>query len=220
MNVRQPYMDFLMGIPVAGEWVNQPTRQRAVVLVDNRDDEIIDRVVASYQRHLGEDWNFYRVSPKGDFGPAKFSRMLLRPSFWERFTEDILLIIQGDTVCLRPLDKRFEQYDMIGAPCGNIFGNHDFTMNGGLSLRHRKTMRFLAREAYDSVPEDVFFSANLRPRRFVNLPNLKTACEFSVESEPCYVAPPFGVHGTDKMYHSDALAEQMVADALREYPWS
>ena len=214
MNIRPVYLDYLSHMPEYHTWVNDGLRTRAVVMVDNRDDPIRN-VIASFQRFLEPSWNFYHLIPPPSFGPDGFNQLLLTPSFWDFFLrEDIILLIQGDTVCLRPLDPRFEQYAMIGAPCG--LGKYDepFTMNGGLSLRNRQAMvRALADRKPCDLPEDVFFTKTLRELG-EPVPSYEECCAFSVESDHSYQVLPFGVHGTDKDHHTDELAALMVANAL------
>jgi hypothetical protein len=131
--------------------------------------------------------------------------------FWEFFREEKILIFQSDCICCQELDPKWFKYDYVGAPCNNTTSK--FTMNGGLSLRSRSMMlRAIRANLVTDTIEDVFFTTSVRLLNGIT-PDFNTACEFSVESFYNGVLP-FGVHGTDKGYHSDAVAQAIVNGIL------
>lgn len=208
------YGEFLLPFPETTEHIFKKDRKfdKAAVIVDNRgdDDFWFPRVVNNF--HLfNPDWNYYHFKPTGKFGPEEFSGLLKNELFWEFFKEDKILIFQSDCICCQTLDPKFLKFDYIGAPCNNITLN--FIMNGGLSIRDRNMMLRCIRAnlVTDSI-EDMFFTKSLRLLN-ANLPSFKEAVSFSVESFYDNVLP-FGVHGTDKNYHSRQVAEAIVEGIL------
>ena len=208
---------------------NDPSRSRAVVLVETRDLPHTELVERNFSYFLGPGWNFYRVDmgyitdemQKSGYAISAFiknyNHMLTSVAFWEQFTEEHILIIQPDTVCLSPLDERFFRYGMIGAPCGKL---DKFTMNGGLSLRQRSVMLECLHATPElAEPEDVFFTRVIRDRALAPVPNLLTAMEFSVESLWNGYNVPFGVHGTDKGYLDPDVVGALLALATRVAPF-
>jgi len=74
----------------------------------------------------------------------EYSIMLLTSNFWNQFLGQKLIIYQEDTIIFRKLDKKFLQYDYIGAPLENrLIGN------GGLSFRSKNIMIQICRDYYD-----------------------------------------------------------------------
>lgn len=207
---------------------NKPENKKAAVFVDGREHWAIPSVLKNFSYFLGPDWNFYvfhternrdyveRTTKKWDiqtfvidkprFTPETFTKLTTNPAFWQNFQEDYLLIFQTDCIACQPFDPKWLQYDYIGAPCGQ----NNETFNGGLSLRNRKTFQRALHSYHsflDGQPEDVFFTKALR-HMGANLPDGYEAGHFSVES--FYYNLPFGVHGTDKGYHSSYCAEKIV----------
>jgi hypothetical protein len=208
-------------------WWRPENKHGAYIIDSRRADPAIPLVMASFAHFLGDTWNLTRIIPEGPFGPKELNGLLLSPAFWEERDEEHILIFQRDTVCLQPLDPKFLDYDMIGAPCGQIGRDGrgeilTFDMNGGLSLRRRSAMlKALSHTPVpDGMPEDVYFTRVLRKLCHTldaRMPDLETAGAFALENERFYKGLPFGVHGTDKHYHSEALAKAMLAQVeLRE----
>lgn len=228
-----PYADFLLDFDTrhaAFMHRNCPENSRAAVIVETRPLFFLPKVVRNVMYFLGERWNLhvvcgelsheyvsrflrgwdvhivklqgtYRLSADG------YNKLLTAPEFWQLFTEEKLLVFQSDALLAGANVAEFECYDYIGAPCGR-FDEH-FVANGGLSLRSRASMLKCLREfrAPEGMPEDVFYTESAR-RGAARLPNLDTASRFAVES--LYTTHPFGVHGTDKCYHSVEVAEKIV----------
>lgn len=226
--MEQPYAYFLK------EWEYRDTKDwkrtdtnKAVVLLEGSARWQVPYVLQNFRHFLGEDWNLYvfctrynqdwlRTELTGSqynlavldvprINTDVFNKLYLDPKFWESIPEEHVLTVQADCICCKPLEDKWLKYDMVGAPCGVD------TFNGGLSLRKNSVMKE-ALKRYGVFaghePEDVFFTKCLRLMN-ANLPNAYDAAFFSVESY--YYGLPFGVHGTDKGYHSLHVAERIVS---------
>ena len=181
---------------------------RVALIADSRDDEATRRVYANAVAVLGPSWNHRFLQQRG--GDA----LLSSPAFWESIPEEHVLVYQRDTVILRPVPDAALWWSMIGAPCGLIWTDH-WAMNGGFSLRKRSAMLGVLQhvERRPCELEDVYFTRGLRERS-VWLPSIQTAARFAVENPEGYIGPPVGVHGTDKRYLPDDLAERLVDEAM------
>jgi hypothetical protein len=228
-----PYAGFLLDFDArhgALRHRNCPENTRAAVIVETRPLYFLPKVIRNVMYFLGARWNLHVVCGElsheyvGGFlrdwdarivklqGTYRlttdaYNKLLMSPEFWQLFSEEKLLIFQTDTLLAGSNVADFEAYDYVGAPCAR-FDEH-YVGNGGLSLRSRRAMlRCLERfRPADGVPEDVFFTESAR-RTDAQVPDLDTATRFAVES--LYTAHPFGVHGTDKCYHSIEVAERIV----------
>ncbi len=210
MTIREPFMRWLAQFP-ASPAVDQDNRaDRVALIVDDRDDDVVRQVFANAVAVLGDTWNHRLIRARGD------NDVLASGAFWESIPEEHVLIYQRDTVLFYPVPDAVLYWDMIGAPCGNVWVDGRWTLNGGFSLRRRSAML----DAIDCVerepdePEDRYFTRGLRVMG-ARVPGMETAARFCVESEPLYLCPPVGVHGTDKPYLSDRTAERLVAEAMR-----
>jgi hypothetical protein len=208
---------------------NSAANTRAAIMIESRPNYFLPMVLRNTMFFLGPSWNLHIVC--GDFSEpfirrtteawsvsiikmnnvyrfarSQYNALLTARQFWERFTEEKLLIFQSDCILAGSNIDEFIQYDFIGAPSGPFDG--EFIINGGLSLRTRSKMIECATRAVSrGEPEDVFFSQALRQNGGA-LPDFDTACRFSVES--IYKGHPVGVHGTDKYYHLTEVAEKIV----------
>lgn len=209
--MRRLYGEYLLqfrDIPI--DFSYQKT-DKAAIIIDNRDLYFLPLVIKNFKYFLGKDWNIYHIKPNFPVTKEVYSKMLKDASFWERFAEEKILVFQYDCICCQPLDPRFLAYDYIGAPCGTDF----IVLNGGLSLRSRTKMieAIKANIATDEI-EDYFFT-NAMVALGARLPDVQTAIEFSVES--IYKVLPFGVHGTDKNYHSDQVVKAIVDESISRF---
>jgi hypothetical protein len=231
--MRYPYAEFLIDFAARHAALahhNSPENTRAAVIVETRPLYFLPKVVRNVMYFLGPRWNlhllcgelaydflqrslrdwsvrFIRLQGTYRLTTAGYNGMLMSQEFWRLFTEEKLLIFQSDALLAGANVAEFEAYDYVGAPCGRL--DEQYVANGGLSLRSRRAMlqclaEFRAREG---VAEDVFFTESAR-RVGARMPDLDTAIRFAVES--VYRAHPFGVHGTDKCYHSPEVAAQIV----------
>jgi hypothetical protein len=231
-----PYAEFLINFDRkhgAFTHGNCPENTRAAVIVETRPLYFLPKVIKNTMFFLGPRWNLHifsgelshpyieQVLQGWSVGLRKlpgtyrlssrdYNGILTSPSFWNSFSEDKLLIFQTDCILSGPNIDDFAGYDYIGAPCGR-FDEH-FIVNGGLSLRTRRTMlECVTHFRPGSEPEDVFFTKALREAGSA-MPDLNTAYRFAVES--IYTEHPVGVHGTDKCFHSVEVAEK-IAQAIR-----
>jgi hypothetical protein len=228
-----PYAEFLIDFDRKhGHRTHENSREntRAAVIVESRPLFFLPKVIKNVMYFLGPRWNLHvftselshdyvQASLTGwNVGITKFPRVgrlrvadyngiLISPAFWERFSEDKLLIFQADAILTGSNIEEFIGYDFIGAPCGTF--DEKFVANGGLSLRSRRVMLdCVTRHACPSdMPEDVFFTNALREMG-ASMPDFSTAAAFAVES--VYTRHPVGVHGTDKCYHRVETAETIV----------
>ncbi|MEJ0004918.1 MAG: DUF5672 family protein [Steroidobacteraceae bacterium] len=209
---------------------NVPENSRAAVIVETRPLFFLPKVIRNVMTFLGPRWNLHvicgelshayianflqtsavrviKMQNTFSLPTAGYNKMLMSPGFWNSFVEEKLLIFQLDTLLAGSNIAEFEDFDYIGAPCGTF--DENYVANGGLSLRSRSVMlKCLADfRPRDGVAEDVFFSQAVR-RIGARVPDVNVAARFSVES--IYTAHPFGVHGTDKCFHSIEIAEKIV----------
>jgi len=166
--------------------------------------------VHGYVQSFLDGWgaNVVKFPRQRHLSVAEYNGVLTSPSFWQRFTEEKVLVFQTDSLLSSDGVDAFLGYDFIGAPCGRF--DEQYIANGGLSLRTRRVMlECIARERpAGDLPEDVYFTRAVRALG-ARMPDLATATRFAVES--IYTSHPFGVHGTDKCFHSEQVAKKIVA---------
>ena len=234
----KPYYEFLQRFkteigPISH--INRPENTKAVVMIEGGCNWELPIVMRNFRHFLGPDWNFkfFGTAPSIDyllkeldnwvFGddeeyrnvyqldasiitPTTASDLVSQSTFWESFTEETILSISCDSICCQPLDEKYLAYDMIGAPCGE----GGMTFNDGLALRKKSTM-LKALKIFGGFRNgelcDVFLTRCMR-KLGKHIPDQYTAAQFSVES--FYYGLPFGVHGTNKGYHSLGVANQIV----------
>lgn len=228
-----PYADFLMDFDrkhANFSHHNCPENTRAAVIIETRPLYFLPKVIRNVMYFLGPKWNLHvfcgelsydyasrflqgwsariaKLQGVGRLPDSAYNKLLMSAEFWNLFSEEKILIFQSDALLTGSHVGEFESCDYIGAPCGRF--DEEYIANGGLSLRSRRLMlRCLSdfRPA-DDVAEDIFFTAAAR-RAGARVPDLDTATRFAVES--LYTAHPFGVHGTDKCYHTVEVAQQIV----------
>lgn len=213
------------------------TNTRVAVLVETRPSFFLPLVIKNFCSTLGRDWNLhlfltkpaadlvakelpdisYRLSiislKQSKYGVAEYSRTLKSAEFWNYIKEPTVLIFQVDTLLLRPVPGWACEYDLIGAPCGDIDNNMIY--NGGLSIRSRaamlKVIQSTPPQPDDLRPEDVWFTEEMKKAKCYSLPTTETAFRFAAESvayEGCV-----GVHGTDKYYLKCVVLQQLLKGA-------
>lgn len=208
---------------------NSPDNNRVAVMIETRDTLWLPLVIKNFCDKLGPTWNIHlfltakakklvdKTLPDCKFKvslvthPVRFildnySMLLRSQEFWSHIKEDKVLIFQTDCILLQPIPTWAEDFDMIGAPCGQVKSETEFIMNGGFSLRSRQAMMELALDHVDNVdenrPEDVFFRFQFeeQPGKF-KLPDVQTAARFASEAV-CQqtLETVVGIHGTDKYF--------------------
>ena len=218
---------------------NKAQNTKAAVFLDDRQEFWVPYLLKNAAWFLGDSWNIYYFCTNKNEAWLKnliqemnwdikiyniglpeinaqvFNQTFTDSVFWNLFTEDHILSLEFDSLLLKKWDDKWLQYDMIGAPCGEIKSDTEFTMNGGMCLRNRqKMLEALAHTPYIGGPEDVYFSGVLRELG-ASLPSANESAKFSVEN--FVVAPPFGFHGTDKLYLSDADAKKITDESIIDY---
>lgn len=233
-----PYAQFLVDFDRKHSAVvhrNSAGNTRAAVIIETRPQFLLPRVIRNVMCFLGPSWNLHLLCGpyaygylrdrlagwqvgatrlSGDtsrFSIRDYNAILLSPEFWNRLREDKILIFQHDSLLADRTVEDFIDYDYVGAPCGRL--DEQYIANGGLSLRTRQVMlACLARfDPEPDEPEDVYFTRAVR-RLGASMPDFATACRFCVES--VYLGHPFGVHATNRNFHSVEVARRIV-DAIR-----
>jgi hypothetical protein len=228
-----PYAKFLLEFDrkhASFTHANRSSNKLAAVIVETRPEFFLPKVLKNTMYFLGPEWNLYilcselnqqylmrelsdwdvrmmTISNAARLRQGAYTSMLTSNDFWNLVPAEKLLIFQSDCILCGHNVVDFLKYDYIGAPCVRF--DEGFIMNGGLSLRTRaKMLECLKTPPAANEPEDIFFTNALRAMPSAVLPDLETACRFAVES--AYCGHPFGVHGTDKCYHSAEIADEIV----------
>jgi Protein of unknown function (DUF5672) len=205
-------------------------------VIETRPNFFLPLVLKNVSYFLGDKWNLYvfcgeqsepwlrqmtsgwkivirALKNQGRLTLSDYSGILMTRKIWESFTEEKILVFQSDIIICNPGIGEFMEYDFIGAPVRYDRNRPDsFVYNGGLSLRSKsKILQCLDTFGPDfTKPEDIYYSEMLRKVN-ARLPDLETASRFCMESGYSYIGQPFGVHGTDKYYHSPEVAAQIVS---------
>jgi len=99
---------------------------------------------------------------KDNLTREEYSIMLLNSKFWRQFLGEKLIIFQEDTIIFRNIDKKFIEYDYIGAPL------EDFRIgNGGLSLRSKNIMIKICEEYFDNYESIMKKNVNLLNKNMI-----------------------------------------------------
>jgi hypothetical protein len=120
--------------------------------------------------------------------------MLTNYAFWDHFETEFVLVMQTDTLILKPIPELYFTFDYCGAPwkwipngCGRMVGN------GGFSLRRVSVMKEICvLNTYDGkedLAEDIFFAKHVKKD---GCPPVDLAKNFSVEH--IYSRNPCGLH--------------------------
>ena len=200
---------------------NSPDNKKAFVCLEGSARWHFPTVVRLFSHFLGPGWNLYLFHTaynaafmEHHFGQAAgwevqrfqidqprvtipvYNGLFMNPKFWEVFSEDKVLVFQGDCLACKPFEDKWLKWDMIGGACGTDARIYQ----GGMSLRTRRKM-IEALEEYswlvNETTEDVFFTKALMLMG-AELPSMYEAGCFSCENE--FFELPFGFHGIDKGY--------------------
>jgi hypothetical protein len=124
-----------------------------------------------------------------------------------------------DTVILRNGIEEFMEWDYVGAPCYNFFGDNTI-QNGGLSLRNPHIMEYICRyygwnvdledlitvgqySTANFFAEDIFFSLRMIKHKVGNFAPMEVAKRFSVESKLEWGT--FGGHRLEQYFEKDIV---------------
>lgn len=148
---------------------------------------------------------------------------MTRPEFWDTFIGyEKVLTFQMDTLIFRSGIDYFMEWDYVGAPCYNFYGEETI-QNGGLSLRNPRIMEYICRYHHwntdmddmlqlgkystaNFFAEDIFFTLRMIKYKIGNYAPLDVAKRFSVESKLEWGT--FGGHRID-VYHSSDVVERL-----------
>lgn len=215
------YLEKFRNLPAVPH-VNSPENSRIAVIIEPRKAYFLSLVIRNFMSILkgwnlcvidGENnhdwvtdqlqgWQFQHIKLDiANMTTTFYSALLKSSSFWNIFKEEHILIFQLDTVLLRDIPLYLLQYDMVGAPCGDL---RNFVMNGGLSLRKKSAMlSVINKNFHPSEIEDIFFS------KYVKKPSIEV-CEVFVENYVKDEKTVIGIHGTDKPYLHPTVYETLL----------
>ncbi len=227
-----PYATFLLDFERrhgAFSHRNSPSNTKAAVLIESRALYFTPMVLKNVMFFLGNQWNLHVVY--GEFSERYFdhalgewdvngiklggvthlsrarrSEIMKSTEFWKLFPEEKLLVFESNSIMCSPNVGEYLDYDFIGAPMGN---DESFSLHGGFSLRSRRKMLQCIVEGRDNgEPEDEFFTRMMRQTGAAT-PDFLTASRFAVGST--YAGLPLGVPAADEGFHSEEIAEKIVA---------
>jgi hypothetical protein len=143
-------------------------------------------------RHLQEMLNceFHVVEINDIRG---YNKLLKSKNFWNKITEENVLIFQEDSRLLREGIEDFYEYDYIGA----TWDFYPFVGNGGLSFRHKSAMLKVLEicNPENDINEDVYFSWGCNVLK-LNLAPVHVANKFSCETQ--FHLGTLGYHAIEK----------------------
>lgn len=135
-----------------------------------------------------------------------YSTLLTSHEFWRRFSSEFVLVVQTDSLLLRPIEDRFFAYDYVGAPWSwtalqGIPSEYQVG-NGGFSLRRTAFMLNCTARSLPAHPEDTYFAT--MAFRHGRLPPVDIAKVFSVEH--IYFPTPIGLHQAYNFMSAESMA--------------
>lgn len=176
----------------------------AAVIIDDRQNIAIE-AIERHKPFLPKHFDVIHLGNIQIKSIRAYNQLLTDPIFWEMYfgNYDRVLIFQHDSGLLRQGVEQFFKYDFIGAPIAHMPGY----MNGGLSIRNPKLMyKICKNKPYRGMEvdgnEDIYFVKHLRALG-ANLPDLKTAKQFSVET--IFNMGSLGYHAMDKYLTIDKV---------------
>ena len=149
-----------------------------------------------------------------------YNNLLLSSDFWNKISGDKILIYQTDTFVFRAFDKKFLEWDYIGAPWQGLLAvfndlpDMKIVGNGGLSLRSTNKIKKIVQQeslikntsGYPSnhLPEDIYFSYHLQ-KKGARVPSVEEARTFSFEyptTTENYIQTIENAFGSHQPWHS------------------
>lgn len=150
-------------------FVNDPSRDRAAVILEPRLHELLYHVIRNVMYRAGSRWNMhvftaaenigalqehfrgcrFRVTPlgKNNITREEYSALLMSEQFWDMIPEENVLVFQTDCMLFRSgIDKWIDDpehgFDYVGANYYNPSHATAITggIQGGLSLRKKSAM--------------------------------------------------------------------------------
>ena len=121
---------------------------------------------------------------------------MLSKEFHNSIPTDKFLVFQTDVITFKPLDKKFLEYDYIGAPWKKEL-HADYRAevgNGGLSIRSKLAMLKIISQNIPRLknqPEDLYLAQILKKQNF-HVASYESAKEFATED--VFNLNTFGCH--------------------------
>jgi hypothetical protein len=142
-----------------------------------------------------------------------YNEIMLSKKFHERITTDRYLVFQTDTITFKTLDKKFLEYDYIGAPWKKeLHSKYGAEVgNGGLSIRSKKAMLNIIEQNIPREllhPEDLYLAQILKKQNF-NVAPYEIALNFATEA--IFNEKSFGCHKSWELIKFTEL-KQLLSD--------
>lgn len=153
-------------------------------------EEFVRNSLKNYQNIEFINLNVSKIDIEG------YNQILLSKNFHERIPTDKFLVFQTDAVTFKPLDKKFLEYDYIGAPWKKEL-HEEYKAevgNGGLSIRSKAAMLKIISQNIPRIknqPEDLYLAQILKKQNF-NVAPYDIALEFATED--VFNMQTFGCH--------------------------
>jgi len=204
-------------------WTTQPSPHLAIILIETRCHQLLAGVLYNmahmyggqpdvslyifhgtqnleYIKAIIDTWSGVHLINLNvhEYDLIMYNDTLTDIKFWNQIPSNYTLIIQTDTLILKPIDNLYFQYDFVGAPWTQAWASgHKYVGNGGFSLRKTSTMRKIcyveslrtSGHRHDNKQEDVFLSGKICSDKVAPVDIAK---QFSVES--IYYPSPCGLH--------------------------
>lgn len=182
---------------------------KTAVLIEPRQDELIELVVKNFMFFLHKDWNLMVICGNknkdyilqlaemiGDIiivdlkvdnlSMTEYNELCLSKELYNLIPTENMLIFQIDTLLRKPITDEYLNFAYVGAPWRDDLSHFNITNgigNGGLSLRRKSYMLYII-ENYNKnyhMNEDVIIGMMCK---FLNLPmpTYQEASNFSVET--------------------------------------
>ncbi len=191
--------------------------KKGAILIESREIDNLREIIEDHLKLLPSDWgfnlylsskNYESVMNRGKFdrkidlfqipnafGLKEYNEALTSVNFWKMLPYDKVLILQSDSMLLKPGIDDFLQWDYIGASWKS---NKRFIGNGGLSIRSRDTMiEICDKFNYDGkTNEDYWICENMFNSGIGKLAPIEVADTFSVETK--FILGSLGYHAIEK----------------------
>ena len=156
---------------------------KKAVIVDNRDNGYVRSVIDEHMKYL-PGWDLEWIKDVPIQNGHDYNRYLTSFEFWNRFSEDKILIFQHDSRLLKEIPDEFFEYSYVGAPWKQDapWSRYDRAGgNGGISIRGVKAHKWILTNHWwnsSKGNEDVFYV-----HRLENVAPYEVCKRFSVETE-------------------------------------
>lgn len=210
---------------------------KTAVLIETRQDSLIELVVKNFMYFLHKDWNLMIIHGNknkdyisnlakmiGDIiivdlqidnlTISEYNSLCLSTKLYNLIPTEHMLFFQMDTLLRKPITDDYLKYAYVGAPWKKDFFWFDMTNgigNGGLSLRRKSYMLSII-ENYDEkndMNEDIIIGTICKKMNYP-MPTFEEASCFSVET--VMNNDPIGIH---KPYFSENQIKHLLIPDFR-----